>query len=69
MGKLNEHRVRIKSQFQIQKSRLEKGMVVKCRYNPIVTGTQRGGAVEYMLLILNPIWQSTCFIFRQFWIY
>jgi len=58
MGKLNEHRVRIKSQFQIQKSRLEKGMVVKCRYNPIVSGTQRGGAEEYMLLILNPIWKK-----------
>ena len=57
MGKLNEHRVRVKSQVQIQLSRLEKGMVVKARYNPRV-GDVRRGAQEYMLLILNPFWQK-----------
>lgn len=58
MGKLNEHRVRVRSQLQIQKSRLQKGMIVKCRYNPITSGTQRGGAEEYMLLILNGMWKK-----------
>ena len=57
MGKLNEHRVKVKSQVQIQLSRLEKGMVVKARYNPKV-GDIRKGAQEYMLLILNPTWQK-----------
>ena len=42
MGKLNEHRVRIKSQFQLQKSRLEKGMIVRVRYTPIISGKQTG---------------------------
>jgi len=58
VGKLNEHRVRIKSQFQLQKSRLEKGMIVRVRYTPIISGKQRGPAVEYMLLILNPIFKK-----------
>ena len=57
MGKLNEHRVKVKSQVQIQLARLEKGMIVKARYNP-KDGDVRRGAQEYMLLILNPIWQK-----------
>jgi len=58
VGKLNEHRVRIKSQFQLQKSRLEKGMIVRVRYTPITSGKERGPAVEYMLLILNPMFKK-----------
>ena len=57
MGKLNEHRVKVRSQVQIQLARLEKGMIVKARYNP-KDGDVRRGAQEYMLLILNPIWQK-----------
>lgn len=57
MGKLNEHRVRVRSQIQMQLSRLEKGMIVKARYNPKI-GDTRGGAQEYMMVILNPLWQK-----------
>ena len=37
MGKLNEHRIRINSQIQISKSRIEKGMVLRVRYSPITS--------------------------------
>jgi hypothetical protein len=53
MGRINEHRVRIQSQVQIAKTSLEKGMIVKARYSPIIDN-KRGSAKEYMLLILNP---------------
>ena len=58
MGKLNEHRVRINSQVQISLSRLEKGMIVRARYAPILSGKTRDSAKEYMILILNPLWQK-----------
>jgi len=57
VGKLNEHRVRVRAQLQIGVSRLEKGMIIKARYNPIVNSS-RGTAQEYMMLILNPGFQK-----------
>lgn len=58
MGKLNEHRVRVRSQIQLPLSRLEKGMIVRARYNPVITGKQRGTTKEYMILVLNPLWKK-----------
>jgi len=58
VGKLNEHRVRVRSQIQLQLSKLEKGMIVKARYTPIISGKTRGSAQEYMMLILNPLWKK-----------
>ena len=55
MGRLNEHRVRIQSQVQIPIRKVEKGMIVKARYSPIIDN-KRASAKEYMLLILNPIY-------------
>ncbi len=58
MGKLNEHRIRINSQVQISKSRIEKGMVLRVRYSPITSRNTRDSAREYMILVLNPLWQK-----------
>jgi len=48
MGLLNEHRTKIQSRLPIQKSYLEKGMIVEARYKP-----EHDSAKKYMFLILN----------------
>ena len=58
MGKLNEHRVRINSQVQVSKSRIEKGMILRIRYSPILSGKTRDSAREYMILVLNPFFKK-----------
>ena len=54
MGRINEHRLRVRSKIQTTKDKFEKGMIVSCRYTPKETGV----AKEYMMLILNPNFQQ-----------
>jgi len=50
MGRINEHRLRVRNKIQITSNKFEKGMIISCRYTPKETKVTK----EYMMLILNP---------------
>ena len=58
MGQINEHRVRIRSRVQISRSKFEKGMIVSAAYTPLNEQGKKGESKNYMLLILNPLYQK-----------
>ena len=50
---LNEHTTRVQERVIIPKTKLEKGMLVECRYKP-----QEGESKRYIILVLNPVWKG-----------
>ena len=53
MKYLAEHRTKQQAQYALPKSRMEKGMIVACRYT-----NKKGSSKALMLLILNPGYQG-----------